>query len=92
MRKLLLTLALGLFLSFPLVSHAGVNVFGVETPVVKKEVSDKLAGGSYIASEHLLTSTLVPQKLKDGNSAPSNIERKETFYVFGVDINSLNLI
>ena len=92
MRKLLLTSALGLFISFPLVSHAGVNVFGVETPVVKKEVKDSLSGGSYIASEHLLTSTLVPQKLNGSNIAPSNKETKESFYVFGVDINAINLI
>ena len=90
MKKLLLIIALGLFLGFPLVSHAGV--FGVKTPVVKKEVSGNLAGGYYIANDNSLNNTLVPQKLNNSISTPNRKEAKESFYVFGVDIKSLNLI
>ena len=50
MKKLLLTLVLGLTLALPLSSYAEVNVFGVQLPVGKQEVHDNIDNG-YVASD-----------------------------------------
>jgi hypothetical protein len=92
MKRLIKTAALVLFLSFPVVSHADLNIFSVETPVVKREVADKLAGGSHIATDHSLVNTLVPQKLNNSIQSPDKLVFNESFFVFGVDLNSLNVI
>lgn len=92
MKRLIKTAALGLLLSFPIVSHAELNIFSVQTPVMKREVSQSLSGGSHIASSNSLVNTLVPQKLNSSMQSPDGLVTSERFFVFGVDLNSLNLI
>lgn len=92
MKRLIRTAALGLFLSTPVVSYAELYIFGVQTPVMKREVSRNLSGGSHIASNHSLINTLVPQILNGDIQSPDGLERSKSFLVFGVDLNSLYLI
>ena len=92
MKRLIRTVALGLFLSTPVVSNAELYIFGVQTPLMKREVSRNLSGESHIASSHSLINTLVPQKLNDSIQSPDSLVTSESFLVFGVDLNSLNLI
>ena len=89
MKKLLLTAVLGLTLSLPVVSHAGVNVFGVETPITKNQVSDNVNNG-YVAGD--LGDTFHIQKLNNSNSSIKAEYSKDQLLVFGVDINSIDKI
>ena len=89
MKKLLLTSVFGLLLLMPISSYAGVNAFGVQLPIERHEVSDQLTGG-YVAKD--FGDTFHIQVLnKITNSAVSD-DDKEKYYVFGVDINSINQI
>ncbi|MGI9553395.1 MAG: hypothetical protein ACR2NC_00605 [Thermodesulfobacteriota bacterium] len=89
MKKLLLTLVLGLSFALPLSSYAGVNALGVQLPVGKKEVNSNVGNG-YVAGD--FGDTLNVQKLnrKDNNISTDN--DREKYLVFGVDINSINRI
>ena len=89
MKKLLLTAVLGLTLSLPVISHAGVNVFGVETPITKNQVSDNLTNG-YVASD--LGDTFHIQKLSNSDSSTISVNSEDRLLVFGVDINSIDKI
>ena len=90
MKKLLLTAVLGLTLTLPMVSHAGVNVFGVETPITRNQVSDNIGHG-YVAGD--LGDTFHVQKLSNGESTvKANNSSNEKLLVFGVDINSIDKI
>lgn len=86
MNKLILVTVLGVTLGFSSVSNAGVNIFGVETPVVKKEPRNNVKAG-YVAKD--LGDTFHIQQLQD-KSTSRNFEEKESYIVFGVDIKSLN--
>lgn len=92
MKKLLLASILGLSISFPLSSQAGVNIFGVETPIEKNVVKDNVGNGYYVADDNSLPNTLVPQRLQNSNISLNNEENSESYYVFGVDIKSEGLI
>lgn len=86
MKKLLLASLLGLTLSFPFNSYAGVNVFGVDTPVERKNVRDNVNAG-YVAKS--LGDTFHVQK-PGATKSSENSEDREKYLVFGVDINTLN--
>ena len=90
MRKLLIASALAVGLSFPAVSQAQVSAFGVDLPVGQSEVSDNIHGG-YVAQN--LSDTLRIQKLHGTDKSKSNNKSYgESYYVFGVDLNSTNQI
>lgn len=86
MNKLILTTVLGVTLGFSSVSNAAVNIFGVETPVVKKEPRNNVKAG-YVAKD--LGDTFHVQQLQD-KRASGKLEEKDSYIVFGVDIKSLN--
>jgi len=85
MKNLLLTTVLALTLSLPFSAYAGVNIFGVDTPVVKKDVGNNVNAG-YVAKH--LGDTFHVQQLKNKNSL-RNVEEKDQYLVFGVDLNSI---
>ena len=89
MKKLLLTAVLGLTLGLPAVSHAGINIFGVETPVTKSQVNDNISSG-YVAGD--LGDTFHVQKTGNSESIPKAENSSEKLLVFGVDVNSVNKI
>ena len=89
MKKLLLTAVLGLTFSLPVVSNAGVNVFGVETPITKNQVSDNIGHG-YVAGD--LGDTFHIQKLNKSDSSIKAENSNDQLLVFGVDINSIDKI
>ena len=89
MKKLLLASALAVGLSFPALSQAEVSTFGVNLPVGQSEVSDNIRGG-YIA--HDASDSLRIQKLHSADKSKSNSTYGETYYVFGVDLNSTKQI
>ena len=60
MTKLLLASILAVGLSFPAVSQAEINAFGVSLPVERTEVSDNIKGG-YVATS--ASDSLTVQKL-----------------------------
>ena len=89
MKKLLLTLVLGLSLALPVSSYAGVNAFGVQLPVGKQEVSDNIDKG-YVATD--FSDSLRIQQLRNKNTTISTDSDDDRYLVFGVDINSINKI
>ncbi|MGI9553601.1 MAG: hypothetical protein ACR2NC_01645 [Thermodesulfobacteriota bacterium] len=89
MKKLLLTLVLGLSFALPLSSYAGVNAFGVQLPVGKKEVNSNIGHG-YVAKD--FGDTLNVQKLERKDNTISTEDDSDKYLVFGVDINSINKI
>jgi len=89
MKKLLLTLVLGLSLALPVSSYADVNVFGVQLPVGKQEVNDNIDNG-YVATG--FSDSLHVQQLRNKNSTISSDSDDDRYLVFGVDINSINKI
>ena len=92
MKKLLLTSILGLSFIIPNASFAGVNVFGVDTHVNKSEISSNILSSTYTAQDHSLENTLVPQKLRNPSFSNNFDTDKDSYYVFGVNIASNNLI
>lgn len=93
MTKLLLTSVLALPFFIPGVSFGADSIFGVNVPFEEQVVKSNVPAGSYIAKDHTLAGTLVPQKLINFNSSVSSDEkRRDSYYVFGVDINSENQI
>ena len=91
MKSLILASVLAVGLSFPLVSQAEVNAFGVQIPQQTSEVSDSINGG-YVAQS--LSDTFQVQKLQSPNeskSANSSYD-EETYYVFGVALDDGNII
>ena len=89
MKKLLLSLVLGLTLGLPLSSYAEVNAFGVQLPVGKQEVNDNVSRG-YVADD--FGNTLKAQKLSRKNKPVTTDDGSDKYLVFGVDINSINKI
>lgn len=91
MKSLILASVLAVGLSFPLVSQAEVNAFGVQIPQQTSEVSDSINGG-YVAQS--LSDTFQVQKLQSSNESKSaNISYdKNTYYVFGVALDGDNTI
>lgn len=88
MKKLLLTGALVVGLSFPLTSQAEVTAFGVQIPAEKAEVSDNINGG-YVAQN--LSDTFVVQKLQNSSETVSTkLVDSNTYYVFGVELGGEN--
>ncbi len=91
MKSLILASVLAVGLSFPLVSQAEVNAFGVQIPQHASEVSDSINGG-YVAQS--LSDTFQVQKLQSPNeskSANSSYD-EDTYYVFGVALDGDNTI
>ena len=88
MKRLLLTAVLALTLGLPVISHAG-NIFGVETPIAKNQVTDNLSSG-YVATD--LGDTFRVQKTDKDISAISSEKSGDKLLVFGVDINSIDKI
>ncbi len=91
MKSLILASVLAVGLSFPLVSQAEVNAFGVQIPQHASEVSDSINGG-YVAKS--LSDTFQVQKFQSPNeskSANSSYD-EDTYYVFGVALDGDNTI
>lgn len=87
MNKLLLTSVLALSLALPLSSYAGVNALGVQLPIDQNEVSDSISSG-YVAND--FGDTLNVQKLNNKDNSLTTYNESEKYFVFGVDINSIN--
>ena len=66
MKKLLIASAIAVGLSFPAVSQAEINAFGVSLPIEQVEVTDNIRGG-YVATS--AADTLTVQKLSSENTA-----------------------
>ncbi len=91
MKSLILASVLAIGLSFPLVSQAEVNAFGVQVPLQTSQVNDSIHGG-YVAQS--LSDTFQVQKLQNANeskSANSSYDN-DTYYVFGVALDNGNVI
>ena len=91
MKSLILASVLAVGLSFPLVSQAEVNAFGVQVPLQTSQVNDSI-NGVYVAQS--LSDTFQVQKLQSPNeskSANSSYD-KDTYYVFGVALDGDNII
>lgn len=52
MKKLLTVAAIGLALSMPVVGSADTNIFGVDTPIEKQQVSGQIKGGK-VEQDHI---------------------------------------
>ncbi|TDI98887.1 MAG: hypothetical protein E2O70_08875 [Candidatus Dadabacteria bacterium] len=91
MKSLILALVLAVGLSFPLVSQAEVNAFGVQIPQQTSQVSDSINGG-YVAQS--LSDTFQVQKLQSSNESKSSDSSYDnnTYYVFGVALDGDNTI
>jgi len=91
MKSLILASVLAVGLSFPLVSQAEVNAFGVQIPQQTSEVSDSINGG-YVAQN--LSDTFQVQKLQSSNESKSanSSYYEDTYYVFGVALDNGNVI
>jgi len=91
MKSLVLATVLALGLSFPLVSQAEVNAFGVQVPLQTSEVSDDARGG-YVAQS--FSDTLQVQTLHSSNETESTDSSYDnnTYYVFGVALDNGNVI
>ena len=91
MKSLILASVLAVGLSFPLVSQAEVNAFGVQVPLQTSQVNDSIQSG-YVAQS--LSDTFQIQKLQSLNeskSANSSYD-VDTYYVFGVALDGDNTI
>ena len=91
MKSLILASVLAVGLSFPLVSQAEVNAFGVQVPLQTSQVNDSIQSG-YVAQS--LSDTFQIQKLQSPNeskSANSSYD-VDTYYVFGVALDNGNVI
>ena len=90
MKSLILASVLAVGLSFPLVSQAEVNAFGVHSSATS-EVSDSINGG-YVAQN--LSDTFQVQKLQSSNESKSanSSYYEDTYYVFGVALDNGNVI
>ncbi len=88
MRKLIAIAALGLSLSYSLSSFADTNVFGVNVPVSRNEVSDQAKGGD--VEESFISFYLSPKVIKNeqSQSPASKWEDESGYTVFGVRIMS----
>lgn len=91
MKKLLLASALAVGLSFPAISQAEVNAFGVQLPLNRTEVSQDLIGG-YVAQD--LGDTFEVQKLNKDNAQELEVysENENVYSVFGVNISGDQVI
>lgn len=90
MKKLIVAAALVAGLSFPLVSQAEVNAFGVSLPIEQREVSANVKGG-YVPES--LSDTFQVQKLSsDSKSESGSSEYEDIYSVFGVRLSGKNVI
>lgn len=85
MKNLIIASVIGIVLTIPSVSFAGVNAFGIETPVEKKEAGNNVRAG-YVAKG--LGDTFHVQK-PAGRQVAGKSDEKDEYLVFGININSL---
>lgn len=91
MKGLVLATVFALVATFPLVSQAEVSAFGVQVPAQTQEVSASAHGG-YVAQS--LSDTFQVQKLSSSNETElsKNTYVNDTYYVFGVALDSGDVI
>ena len=91
MKGFVLATVLALVATFPLVSQAETGAFGVQIPAQTQEVSASAKGG-YVAQS--LSDTFHVQKLQSSSETASAEKRyeKDTYYAFGVALDSDNVI
>ena len=91
MKGFVLATILALVATFPLVSQAEVNAFGVQIPAETQEVSASAHGG-YVAQS--LSDTFHVQKLQSTNETElaDNTYVIDTYYVFGVALDNGDVI
>ena len=87
MKKLLTVTALAVSLGISSISFADTNVFGVNTPVTKNEVSDQIKG-SYVENDHIsfYLNTSDSAEVKSTKHARQNDSEQSGNSVFGVKI------
>ena len=87
MKKLLAVTALAVSLGISSISFADTNVFGVNTPVTKNEVSDQI-NGSYVEKDHIsfYLNTSDRAEVKSTKHARQNDSEQSGYSVFGVRI------
>ncbi len=87
MKKLLTVTALAVSLGISSISFADTNVFGVNTPVTKNEVSDQIKG-SYVENDHIsfYLNTSDRAEVKFTKHARQIDSEQSSYSVFGVKI------
>jgi len=90
MRKLLAIATLSLALLSPSISFADVNVFGVQTPVVKNAVSNQAKGGK--VEKDFISFYISPkgENIETDSKEANNSSDEDNFIVFGVSIATAN--
>ncbi|NIP31836.1 MAG: hypothetical protein GTO02_20225 [Candidatus Dadabacteria bacterium] len=87
MKTLLLASILGLSFSFS--ALAGNNIFGVDTPVKKNIVNSNVNAG-YVAKDS--SDTFFPQRLSNSSNATISSYNNDRYVIFGIDLESNNLL
>ncbi|MCH7926524.1 MAG: hypothetical protein IID03_00840 [Candidatus Dadabacteria bacterium] len=87
MKKLLAVTALAVSLGISSISFADTNVFGVNTPITKNEVSDQIKG-SYVENDHIsfYLNTADSAESNSHVQARQNNSEDNSYSVFGVRI------
>ena len=90
MRKLLAIATLSLALLSPSLSFADVNVFGVQTPIAKNEVSDQAKGGN--VEKDFISFYISPkgENIENDSKQTNNSSEEDGLIVFGVSIAAAN--
>lgn len=88
MNKLLTTAGVALTLGLSTVSFADTNVFGVNVPVTKNQVSNQVKG-SYVESDHIsfYLNSVDRKEQRASENKKQKISAGEGYNVFGVKIN-----
>ena len=91
MKKLILISALAVGLSFPVISQAEVNAFGVSLPLNPSQVSGSAQGG-YVAQG--LMDTFRAQTLNNSESQGTieETEHENVYTVFGINVSGDQVI
>lgn len=90
MRKLLAIATLSLALLSPSISFADVNVFGVQTPVVKNAVSDQARGGQIETDFISFYISSKGENVETDSKQDNNSSDEDSLIVFGVSVDSAN--
>ncbi|GJM15771.1 MAG: hypothetical protein DHS20C13_10980 [Thermodesulfobacteriota bacterium] len=90
MRKLLAIATLSLALLSPSLSFADVNVFGVQTPVVKSTVNDQAKGGMVETDFISFYISSKGENIETDSKQVNNSSDQDSLIVFGVSVPTAN--
>ncbi|NIP39336.1 MAG: hypothetical protein GWO07_11965 [Candidatus Dadabacteria bacterium] len=86
MKKLLAVTAIAVSMGLSSLSFADTNVFGVQTPITKNEVSDQVKGG-YVETDHISFYLNARDSVDSVENATHADSKDNSYSVFGVEIN-----